>query len=201
MNIAVLGTGTVGKALAGGLSGAGHEVRLGSRTAGEGKVTFAEAAEFGELAFNCTAGAGALDAVGSAEAGLKGKVLVDVSNPLEHHDDGTTTLFVANEDSLGEQIQRAVPGTRVVKALNTMTANVMVNPSLVPGDHVAFVCGDDAAAKSTVTGLLGELGWPAERVIDVGGISAARGTEGYLLLWLRLMGAVGHAYFNIAVQR
>ena len=201
MNIAVLGTGMVGKALAGGLRAAGHDVRMGSRTAGEDKVTFAEAAEFGELAFNCTAGAGALDAVGSAAAGLEGKVLVDVSNPLEHHDDGSTTLLVANDDSLGEQVQRALPGTRVVKALNTMNADLMVNPSLVPGHHVAFVCGDDPAAKTTVTGLLGEFGWPAERVIDLGDISAARGTEAYLLIWLRLMGAMGHARFNIAVQR
>jgi predicted dinucleotide-binding enzyme len=201
MKIAVLGTGTVGTALAGGLSAAGHDVKVGSRTAGEGKVTFAEAAEFGELAFNCTAGAGALDAVGSAAAELEGKVLVDVSNPLEFHDDGPPTLFVANDDSLGERIQRALPGARVVKALNTMNADVMVNPSLVPGDHVAFVCGDDDAAKTTVTGLLGELGWPAGRVIDLGGISAARGTEAYLLIWLRLMGAMGGAHFNIAVQR
>lgn len=139
--------------------------------------------------------------MGPAAAGLEGKVLVDVSNPLEFHDDGPPTLFVANDDSLGEQIQRALPGARVVKALNTMNADVMVNPSLVPGDHVAFVCGDDDAAKATVTALLGEFGWPAERVIDLGDISAARGTEAYLLIWLRLMGAMGGAHFNIAVQR
>ena len=201
MDIAVLGTGMVGKAISGGLIAAGHEVRLGSRTAGEGKVTFAEAAAFGELAFNCTAGSGALDAVGAAAAGLEGKVLVDVSNPLEFHDEGPPTLFVANDDSLGERIQRAHPGVRVVKALNTMNADVMVDPSLVPGDHVAFVCGDDDGAKATVTALLGELGWPAGRVIDLGDITAARGTEAYLLIWLRLMGAVGGSKFNIAVER
>ena len=201
MKIAVLGTGMVGRAIAGGLSAAGHDVKVGSRTAGEDKVTFAEAAEFGELAFNCTAGSGALDAVGAAAAGLEGKVLVDVSNPLEFHDEGPPTLFVANDDSLGERIQRAHSGVRVVKALNTMNADLMVDPSLVPGDHVAFVCGDDEAAKVTVTGLLCELGWPAERVIDLGDISAARATEAYLLIWLRLMGVVGGSKFNIAVQR
>jgi predicted dinucleotide-binding enzyme len=201
MNIAVLGTGMVGKAISGGLTAAGHDVKVGSRTAGEGKVTFAEAAEFGELAFNCTAGSGALDAVGAAAPGLEGKVLVDVSNPLEFHDEGPPTLSVANDDSLGEQIQRAPAGVRVVKSLNTMNADVMVDPSRVPGDHVAFVCGDDDDAKVTVTGLLGELGWPAGRVIDLGDITAARATEGYLLIWLRLMGVVGGSQFNIAVMR
>jgi predicted dinucleotide-binding enzyme len=111
------------------------------------------------------------------------------------------TLAVVNTDSLGEQIQRAFPAARVVKALNTVNAEVMVAPDSVPGEHVIFVCGDDDAAKGEATALLGELGWPSERVLDLGDITAARGTEMYLPLWLRLMGTLGTAGFNIAIQR
>ena len=214
MRIGVLGTGMVGRTIATKLVQVGHEVRMGSRTAGNeaaatwsaeagdaaSQGTFADATQFAELAFNCTAGAGALDAVGSASAGLEGKLLIDVSNPLAFPG-GAPTLFVGITDSLGEQIQRALPGTAVVKALNTVTAEVMVEPALVPGDHVVFVCGDDAEAKERVLALLGELGWPRERVLDVGDITGARATEAYLLIWLRMMGLVGGARFNIAVQR
>ena len=196
MRIGVLGTGTVGRTIAARLEELGHDVRAGSRGSGD----YAEAAEHGELVFNCTAGAGAVDAVTEAAAGLEGKVLVDVSNPLRFDGDGPA-LFTGIDDSLGEQVQRAVPGARVVKALNTVNADVMVHPEIVPGEHVLFVCGDDADAKATVTELLGGFGWPAGRVVDAGGISAARATEAYLLIWLKLMGWVGGAHFNIAVQR
>ena len=160
MRIGVLGTGVVGRTIATKLVEVGHEVRMGSRTRGNeaaiawsteageasSEGTFADAAEFGELSFNCTAGAGALDAVGSASSALEGKLLVDVSNPLAFPG-GAPTLFVGISDSLAEQIQRALPGTAVVKALNTVNAEVMVAPELVPGDHVVFVCGDEAEAK------------------------------------------------------
>ena len=196
MRIGVLGTGTVGRTIAGRLEELGHEVRAGSRGSGD----YAEASEHGELVFNCTAGAGAVDAVTKAAAGLEGKVLVDVSNPLRFDDDGPT-LFTGIDDSLGEQVQRAVPGARVVKALNTVNADVMVHPEIVPGEHLLFVCGEDVDAKAMVTELLGEFGWPAERVVDAGGIAGARATEAYLLIWLKLMGWAGGSQFNIAVQR
>ncbi len=214
MRIGVLGTGAVGRTIATKLVALGHEVKMGSRSAGNEAAdgwsaeagdrasadTFAEAAEFGELAFNCTAGAGALDAVGSAADGLRGKLLIDVSNPLQFPD-GPPTLFVGISDSLGEQIQRALPETAVVKSLNTMNADVMVDPELVPGEHAAFVCGDDDEAKARVVELLGELGWPPERVVDAGDITGARATEAYLLIWLRMMGWVGGPHFNIVVSR
>lgn len=105
----------------------------------------------------------------------------------------------------GENGDYASQGTftdaRVVKSLNTVTADVMVDPSRVPGEHVIFVASNDASAKEGATELLGEFGWPGERVIDVGDISGARATEAYLHIWLRLMGAVGHPHFNIAVER
>lgn len=214
MKIGVLGTGMVGRAIATALVGAGYEVMMGSRSAGNeaavawsseagdagSEGTFADAAAFGELAFNCTAGAGAREAVGSASAELEGKVLIDVSNPLEFPG-GSPTLFVGITDSLGEQIQRALPKTAVVKALNTMNAAVMVDPASVAGDHVTFVAGNDTAAKERATGILGDLGWPPDRVIDAGDITGARATEAYLLMWLKLMGWVGGSRFNIAVER
>ncbi|MDQ6805760.1 MAG: hypothetical protein M3065_12510 [Actinomycetota bacterium] len=113
--------------------------------------------------------------------------MIDVCNPLDFSG-GAPSLFVAITDSLGEQLQHSLPRTSVVKALNTMNADVMVNPASIPGDHVAFVCGNDAAAKATTVSLLGELGWPSERVVDCGDITGACATESYLLLWLRIMG-------------
>ena len=214
MRIGVMGTGVVGSTIATKLVEVGHDVRMGSRAAGSeaavawadehgdsaSQGSFAEAAAYAdELVFNCTAGAGALPAVESAAAELAGKTLVDVSNPLEFTDAGAR-LFVSVDDSLGEQVQRALPDTWVVKSLNTVTADVMVDPDSVPGDHVVFVCGDDEAAKARTTDRLGELGWPRERVIDLGDLTGARGTEAYVMLWVRLMGVVGTANFNISVS-
>jgi 8-hydroxy-5-deazaflavin:NADPH oxidoreductase len=211
MKIAILGTGTVGRTLATKLVSLGHQVRLGSRTAdneaaaawvaGAGSAastgTFGAAAAFGEIVFNCTAGTGSMAALEAAgEGALAGKTLVDVSNPLDFSKGFPPTLFVCNDDSLGERIQRAFPKTRVVKTLNTVNCNVMVDPGRLPGEHVLFVSGDDAAAKAQVKEILTTwLGW--KRVIDLGGITTCRGTESYLQLWLSLMGALRTADFNV----
>lgn len=214
VRIGVLGTGSVGTTIATKLIELGHEVRMGSRQAGNGAATtwsasagdsasegnFADAAAFGELIFNCTAGGGALAAVGSAATELEGKLLIDVCNPLDFSGDAPS-LFVGITDSIAEQIQQALPATSVVKALNTMNADVMTNPDSVPGEHVVFVCGNDDEAKARTVALLGEFGWPATRVVDCGDLTAARATEAYLLIWLRMMGWVGNSRFNIAVQR
>jgi len=215
MRIGVLGTGTVGQTVALALVRAGHEVRMGARQAGNERAvgwaeeagaagsegTFADATGFGELVVNCTAGTGSLEALAAAgEERLAGKTLIDVANPLDFST-GELRLFACNDDSLGERIQAAFPRARVIKALNTVNAAVMVDPASVPGDHVVFVCGDDDGAKAEATGLLGDLGWPAARVVDLGDITAARGTEMYLPLWLRMMQTFGSATFNIAVTR
>ena len=190
----------VGRAIADKLTELGHDVRVGSRTAGEDKVTFADAAAHGEVLFNCTAGSASLDALEAAgEDNLAGKLLIDVSNPLDFSGGGPA-LFTDSTDSQGERIQRACPAARVVKSLNTVTAPVMVDPASVAGEHVIFVCGDDDAAKEQARGLLGAFGWPAERVVDLGDVSAARATEQYLLLWLRLMRVNGSPMFNISIQ-
>ena len=156
--------------------------------------SFADAAGFGELVVNCTAGQHSLDALEQAGRGsLDGKALVDVANALDFSGGRPPTLGVCNTDSLGEQIQRAFPDAKVVKALNTMNCEVMVDLARVPGEHVVFVCGEDAEAKGRVAEVLESFGWPAERIVDLGGIRAARGTEMYLPLWLRSRRSAGHA--------
>ena len=225
MRIGVLGTGVVGRTLAGKLAERGNDVVMGSRDpsalAGRtepermgnesfaewhGKhpvvrlATFAESAAHGQMVVNATAGAASLEALRSAgEDNLAGKVLLDVSNPLDASQGFPPLLFVSNTDSLAERIQRAFPRARVVKSLNTVTAGVMVEPSLVAGgDHAAFVSGDDDEAKEQVTSLLREaLGW--RHVIDLGGITSARGAEMYLSLWLRLMGTLETPMFNVSI--
>jgi len=216
MRIAVLGTGMVGQALAGKLVALGHEVRMGARQGGNDTATawaegvgvrasqgsFADAARFGELVVNATNGAATLDALAAAGSeNLAGKVLIDVTNPLDTSHGMPPSLSVCNTDSLGEQIQRAFPDARVVKTLNTMNAEIMVNPGLVPDSHTVFVSGNDAAAKARVVELLGSFGWPEGDILDLGDITTARGAEMHLPLWLRLWAALGTGHFNIRVVR
>ena len=200
MKIGVLGTGNVGRTIAAKLFELGHDVLVGSRTAKEDAVTFAHAAVHGELVFNCTAGDKSLEALRMAEAdNLADKVLVDVANPLDFSRGMPPILAVCNADSLGEEIQRLFPRSKVVKALNTVNCRVMVEPSLLPGEHDVFVCGNDEGAKSEVGELIRTFGWPAEHIIDLGDITGARGMEMYLPLWLRLMAREESANFNIRV--
>ena len=211
----MLGTGVVGRTLGTKLVELGHEVKMGSRTpdnaqaaewvasagAGAGQGTFADAAAFGELVLNCTGGAVALEALTAAGGdNLEGKTLLDVSNSLDFSRGRPPTLTVCNTDSVGEQIQRTFPGARVVKGLNTMNCEVMAEPSLVSGEHDVLICGNDEAAKSEVSELLLSFGWPAERILDLGDITSARGLEMYVALWLRLAGAFG-THLNIHVAR
>jgi predicted dinucleotide-binding enzyme len=214
MRFGVLGTGMVGQAIGGRLVGLGHEVVLGSRQAGNeraaawaaaagagaGHGSFADAAGFGEVVVNATAGMASVAALTAAGAdNLAGKVLIDVANPLDFGAGMPPTLGVCNTDSLGEQLQRAFPAARVVKTLNTVNADVMVDPGLLPGGHTMFLCGDDPAAKAEVAGVLRSFGWPAEDILDLGDISAARGMEMYLPLWLRLWAATGTGHQNVKV--
>jgi len=211
MQVAVLGTGPVGRTIAARVAELGHVVRLGTRDPattrardgwtdppGVALVPFAEATADADLVVHAGNGAVALDLLAGA-GDLAGIVLLDVSNPLDFSAGFPPTLAVKDTDSLAEQIQRALPETRVVKALNTLTAELMVHPDRLPEPTTVFVSGDDADAKRLVTGLLTELGH--RDVIDLGGIETARGTEMWLPLWLRLMGALGTAEFNLKVVR
>ena len=225
MNIAVLGTGMVGRALAGRLDELGHTVVVGTRHPqatlartepdgmgnppfsawlaqhpGVSLATFADAAGGADLVVNASSGEAALEVLRLAGAeNLAGKVLLDIANPLDFSAGFPPTLFVKDSDSLGEQIQRAFPGTRVVKTLNTLNASLMVDPKTLGESSTVFVSGDDPEAKATVTGLLQSFGH--DDVIDLGGIETARGTEMLLPIWLRLMGKLGTAHFNFKIVR
>ena len=226
MRIAVLGSGMVGRTLAARLDQLGNDVMLGTRDPGTTLArtepdamgnpgfatwasvhldvtvtTFDEAAATAELVVNATSGVASLEVLEAAGAeNLAGKVLLDVANPLDFSHGFPPTLLVKDTDSLAEQIQRAFPAARVVKSLNTMTANVMVDPEqLAGGDHTVFVSGNDAEAKQTVTELLESFGH--SDVIDLGDLSTARGAEMLLPVWLRLYGALGTPVFNFKVVR
>ncbi len=210
----VLGTGTVGQTIATKLVELGHEVMLGSRAAGGEKASawaaeaggsasegaFADAAEFGETVVNATAGTASLAALELAgAANLAGKVLIDVANPLDFSQGMPPTLTFVNDTSLGEEIQTAVPEARVVKTLNTVNAAVMVSPGDLAEPTDIFVAGNDEAAKAEVAELLASFGWEPGRIRDLGEISAARGMEMYLPLWVRLMGPLGGPGFNARI--
>ena len=216
MRIAVLGTGPVGHALANRLITLGHEVWMGSRdAAGETVVawaaaggerahaaTFHDAAAAAELLVNATGGVVSLAVLASIEpAALEGKVLLDVSNPLDFSNGFPPALAPAVTDSAAEQLQRAYPQLRVVKGLNTMNCDVMVDPSLVRGPHTVFVAGDDVEAKAIVVDLLESFGWPRSDVLDLGGIVASRGLEAFVLFWINVRMALDTNTFNIAVVR
>ncbi|HEU4810583.1 MAG TPA: NAD(P)-binding domain-containing protein [Nocardioides sp.] len=217
MKIAVLGTGMVGQALSIRLAELGHDVTIGTRDpaatlareeyaawaaahAGPALATFADAAAGAELVMNASGGTVTLDVLAQAGAeNLAGKVLVDISNPLDFSQGFPPTLTVKDTDSMGEQVQRTFPRALVVKTLNTMNAGLMVHPETLGESTSVFVSGNDAGAKQTVTELLTSFGHTD--VIDLGDITTARGAEMVLPLWLRLMGSLGTATFNFKVVR
>lgn len=224
MRIGILGSGVVGQTIGAKLAERGEDVVLGTRSPKDtgqkrgsgaplsewlarvgpkGRVgTFAEAAEHGEIVINATSGTGSLEALSLAgTTNLDGKILIDIANPLDFSRGMPPSLSVCNTDSLGEQIQRAFPGARVVKTLNTTNAQVMVDPGQVAGgDHDLFVSGNDADAKARVIELLARwFGWRS--VIDLGDITTARGTEMLLPIWVRLWGALGTPMFNFRIAR
>ena len=224
MKVGILGSGVVGQTIGAKLVGRGVDVVLGTRSPQQldgkrgmggplsewvSKVgdkarlgTFAEAAAHGEVVINATSGSGSLEALELAGASnLDGKILIDIANPLDFSKGMPPTLTICNTDSLGEQIQRAFPGVKVVKTLNTTNAFVMVDPGQVAGgEHDLFVSGNDAEAKKRVTSLLQEwFGWKS--VIDLGDITTARGTEMLLPIWIRLWSALGTPMFNFRIAR
>jgi hypothetical protein len=225
MKIGIFGTGGVGQTIAAKLAELGHSVMIGTREVaatlakterdGYGNPpfaewlnahkdiqlgTFAQAAEHGEVLINATYGYGSLPALAAAGLDhLKGKILIDISNPLDFSKGMPPSLFISNTDSLGEQIQRQFPDLKVVKTLNTLTAALMVNPrQLADGDHHVFVSGNDADAKATVTSYLKDwFGW--KHVLDLGDITTARGTEQLLPIWVRLWGTLQTGMFNFKI--
>jgi predicted dinucleotide-binding enzyme len=225
MKIAIVGTGMVGQTIASKLEELGHEVYMGTRNANETKsrtdvnqmtgksfsdwhsenkgisvVNFSDLPSDCDVYFNATHGANSIDALNMVGDKLNGRILVDVANPLDFSNGMPPSLFVCNTDSLGEQIQRTFPEAHVVKSFNTMNCYLMVNPSLVQGDHNVFVSGNDESAKNTFTSLLKDIGWGENQILDLGDITSARATEMMLPIWLQLWGKHGHANFNFNIN-
>ena len=227
MKITILGTGIVGRTIAGKVAELGHEVTIGTRNVentvnsenkdGYGNPPFSEwykshenihlksfkeAATNADILINCTGGQvsiAALESIG--EDILNGKTLIDVANPLDFSHGMPPVLTPVNTDSLGEQIQARFPKLKVVKSLNTMNTLIMVNPSMVKGDHNVFVCGNDDQAKASTKDLLKSFGWRDDLILDLGDITNSRGTEMLLPIWLRLWGTLGTAEFNFHIQK
>jgi predicted dinucleotide-binding enzyme len=210
MRLGVLGTGDVGRALGSAFVELGYEVKLGAREAGNEKATawaaqhperashgtFADAASFGDAVVIATQFAGTENALRLAgEKNFEGKVTIDVTNPLAFKPGRPPGLALGHTDSGGEQIQRWLPTARVVKAFNTMGNPHMFRPSFPEGPPTHFICGNDAAAKATVTDILREFGW--EDVVDIGDMEGARELEPLCILWVKYAIAKGsgnHAF-------
>lgn len=212
MRMGVLGSGMVAQGLSARLAELGHNVVIGTRDADKLRGwqssnqrvligSFADTAAHGDIVFNATNGAGSLNALALAgEENLADKILVDVSNPLDFSNGFPPSLTVVGNDSLAEQIQRAFPNTRVVKTLNTVTARVMTHPlEVANGDHHVFISSNDMEAKAPVVELLRSFGWI--HIFDLGDLSTARGTEAYVLLWVRLYGAMNTAMINLKIMK
>ena len=209
MNIAILGTGAVGPALGKAFSGVGHDVVIGTRDPKQTKRREQWAAVDlplaayedldAEVFINATNGRGSLSALQAVGDALHGKVVIDAANALDFSQGFPPTLFVGNTDSLAEQLQREVPEARVAKMFNTMANEVMVNPRGLNNDSTVFVAGNDRPARETATSLAADLGWTD--VFDLGDLTAARGLEMHLPLWVRIFAQLGRPHFNIKLVR
>lgn len=211
MNITVIGSGRVGRTVAAGLASHGHHVTLSSRSPGDLSDWSAESGiavrgpagslEHADVVVNATPGQSSIEALTGARLGSRhGIVVVDLSNPLDFSS-SAPRLSTGVDESLAEAIQAAFPEARVVKTLNTVNAAIMTDPASLAEPTLQFVCGNNAEAKRTVVDLLTGLGWQSDQIIDLGDLTGARVTEHYLMLWLRIMGALGTAEFNIRLAR
>jgi predicted dinucleotide-binding enzyme len=209
MQIAILGTSAVGPALGKALTAAGHDVTIGTRDPVQTRARDQWAAVDlplaayqdldAEVFINATSGSGSLAALEAVGDALNGKVVIDTSNPLDHSQGFPPSLFVSNTDSLAEQLQRAFPEVRLVKMFNTMANEVMVNPRALSEDSTIFVAGNDADARQTAASLAADLGWTD--VFDLGDLTAARGLEMFIPLWVRMYVQLGRPNFNIKLVR
>jgi predicted dinucleotide-binding enzyme len=196
MNVGILGTGTVGKALAKGFAAKGYDVKIGSRGATKpeltewlkdfnGKVsvgTFSDAAKYGDILLLCSLGQVAEDVIkASGETNFDDKLLIDVTNPLDFSKGSPPGLLFGMTDSLGERVQKMLPKAKVVKCFNTVPSSQMFNPKFK--DAEILICGNDAASKEQTTKILKEFGWKGS--IDIGGIENSRWLEAFVPLWVR----------------
>jgi predicted dinucleotide-binding enzyme len=202
--VGVLGSGEVGRRLAAGFCSRGHDVMIGSRDpgkpglrdwlagggAGGNAGTFGQAAAHGELLVLAVLGNAAEEVIAAAGPGnFSGKVVIDAMNPLDLSGGFPPRLSITGEDSLGERVQRALPGAKVVKAFNTIGNPYFVDPRFSQGQPTMLIAGDDEAAKRTVGDVLADFGW--SDVVDIGGIEGSRELEAICIAWVKIGGARG----------
>jgi hypothetical protein len=218
MKIGVLGTGVVGEAIASALIAKGHKVSMGSRQANNEKSTawtkkmganasegvFNDSAAFGEIVFVCLNGEYALDALKQIKSeNLTGKIVVDITNPLDFTKGMPPRILhgYTGDTSLGEEIQKALPGSMVVKTLNTVNYKLMVDARIVNhGDHHLFICGNDINAKNQVKHfLVDNFHWKADHMVDLGGIESSRSIEAIVPFWVSVWQSLGTPLFNFKV--
>lgn len=214
MKIGILGTGMVGKNIGRKLAELGHEVMMGSRTSNNQSAiewasqngpkaahgTFEDAAKFGGMLFLCVKGDAAKEAIEKAGIGnFKGKIVVDITNPLSFQEGREPLLFVSNTSSLSEDVQKTIPDALVVKTLNMVSSSVMTDPKKAVGEASMFISGNDSEAKAKVKKVLQDFGW--KDVLDLGDIKAARGMEMLLPIWLRLWGTLQDGDFAFKIAR
>jgi predicted dinucleotide-binding enzyme len=212
--IAILGTGAVGKTIGSKLISLGYTVKMGSRTANNEKATewvtkngnnashgtFEDAIKFGELVFICSKGEFVLDILKMAGVeNFKNKTVIDISNPLDFSKGMPPSLFICNTNSLGEEVQKLLEGANVVKTLNIVNCEVMVDAKKCGGDATMFVSGNNADAKTEVKSILNQFGW--NDIIDLGDITNARGQEQLLPIWVRTWVATGNGHFAFKIVR
>lgn len=214
MKAGILGTGMVGSTIGTRLIQLGYEVKMGSRKANNEKAaawvaangkyasqgTFAEATAFGNVVFLCAKGSAMLEILALAgPTNFAGKTVIDISNPLDTSKGMPPTLFICNDNSLGEEIQKALPGAHVVKTLNIVNCEVMVDAGKCGGEATMFVSGNNAAAKNNTSVILRQFGW--KDIIDLGDITNARGQEQLLPIWIRTWGAIKNGHFGFKIVR
>ena len=195
MRVGVLGSGDVGQTLAAGFLKHGHEAMIGTREPArlaawhkanpKAKVgSVSETAAFGEVIVLAVKGSAAADVLRAADqANLAGKVVIDASNPIADAppDHGVLKFFTTLDDSLLERLQKEFKDARLVKAFNSVGAPQMVNPGYAGGIRpTMFLCGNDNAAKRTVSEILDQFGWDTA---DMGTVEAARAIEPLCMLW------------------
>ncbi len=218
MKVGVLGTGSVGEAIGTALIKKGHRVMLGSRSANNEKAkawvekvgengaqgTFDEAAAFGDLFFVCLHGEHALPVVRKlSEENVRNKIVIDLTNPLDFSKGMPPQIIegLGNSTSLGEEIQKLLPNSFVVKTLNTINYKLMVDARIVNnGDHHIFMSGNSADAKNKVKDfLVDNFHWRADRLVDLGGIETARTVEEIVPFWVSIWQKMGTPLFNFKI--
>lgn len=194
MNVGIIGSGAVAQTLGAGFLKHGHAVTLGTRDVTkladwrmkhpDAKVgSFGDAATFGEVVTLAVKGTVALDALRLAgQDAIAGKVVIDATNPIAAAPpvNGVLRYFTSLDESLMERLQKAYPSARFVKAFSSVGNASMVNPRFAAGPPTMFICGNDAAAKQTVSGVLDQFGW---ETLDLGAVEAARAIEPLCILW------------------